>query len=136
MSNLFPISDVGVWLAVLIAVALVAGLLLPFLFEEIKRGKVELGPRVPTGAGDTHPGYRWNPTPGVAAPQAPPHDATLSLRSFHAVLIWLSIVLASGTGAWALVNHQFWLGVVSLCGALLLVAYVGYLMVGGKETLE
>ena len=57
MLNLFSVSEAGLWLAVVIAVVLCAGLLLPFLFEEIKRGKVELGPRVPTGAGDTHPGY-------------------------------------------------------------------------------
>ena len=134
MLNLFSVSEAGLWLAVVIAVVLCAGLLLPFLFEEIKRGKVELGPRVPTGAGDTHPGYAEMTTPAVPAPHAPPHDATLSLNSFHLVLIWLSIVLASGTGAWALSNHQLWLGLVSLCGAIGLVAYVGYFVSREKRS--
>ena len=126
MSSFFALQDVGLWLAVVITVGLLAALLVPYLIEEISRGKIELGPRLPTGAGDIHPGNRGNPTPGVPAPQAPPRDATLSLRSFHVVLIWLSIVLASGTGTWGLLNHQVVLGVLSLCVAILLVAYVGF----------
>ena len=50
------------------------------------------------------------------------------------MLIWLSIVLASGTGAWALSNHQLWLGLVSLCGAIGLVAYVGYFVSREKRS--
>jgi hypothetical protein len=126
MSSFFAVQDAGLWLAVVITVGLFAALLVPYLFEEIGRGKIELGVRLPTGAGDVHPGYRGNPTPGVPPPQAPPRDATLSLRSFHLVLIWLSIVLASGTGTWGLLNHQVLLGVLSLGVAVLLVAYVGY----------
>jgi len=41
-------------LAILIAVALSAALLVPYLLKEIRRGKVELGPRTPTGTGDNH----------------------------------------------------------------------------------
>ena len=52
----------SLWVALMIAIALFAGVLLPYLIEEIKRGKMELGPRTPVGAGDTHPGYRGNPT--------------------------------------------------------------------------
>src|SRR5262245_65957460 len=104
MSSFFAIQDAGLWLALVITVGLLAALLVTYLFEEIKRGKIELGPRLPTGAGDIHPGYRQNPTPGVPPPQAPPPDATLSLRSFHVALIRLSIVLASGTGSWGLIN--------------------------------
>jgi hypothetical protein len=126
MSSVFAFQDVGLWLAVVITVGLFAALLVPYLFEEIWRGKIDLGRRLPTGAGDVHPGYRGNPTPGVPPPQAPPRDATLSLRSFHVVLIWLSIVLASGTGTWGLLNHQVLLGVLSLGVAILLVAYVGF----------
>ena len=126
MSSLFAFQGAGLWLAILITVGLFAALLVPYLFEEIKRGKIELGPRLPTGAGDIHPGNRRNPTPGVPPPQAPPPDATLSLRSFHVVLIWLSIVLASGTGTWGLLNHQVLLGVLSLGLAILLVAYLRY----------
>src|SRR5215510_560828 len=126
MPSFFALQNVGLWLGVVITVALVAALLVPYLFEEIRRGKIELGPRLPTGAGDVHPGYRRNPTPGVPTPQAPPPDTTLSLRSFHVVLIWLSIVLASGTGMWGLLNHQVLLGVLSLGVAILLVAYLGF----------
>jgi hypothetical protein len=46
----------------------------PYLMKEIRRGKVELGPRVPTGAGDTHPGRRGNPAPGQPDAQADPYD--------------------------------------------------------------
>jgi len=126
MSSFFALQNVGLWLAIVITVGLFAALLVPYLFEEIRRGKIELGPRLPTGAGDVHPGYRGNPTPGVPPPQAPPPDATLSLRSFHVVLIWLSIVLASGTGMWGLLNHQILLGVLSLGAAILLVVYLGF----------
>jgi hypothetical protein len=126
MSSFFAFQDAGLWLAIVITVGLIAALLVPYLFKEIRRGKIDLGPRLPTGAGDVHPGYRRNPTPGVPPPQAPPPDTTLSLRSFHVVLIWLSIVLASGTGMWGLLNHQVLLGVLSLGVAILLVAYLGY----------
>jgi len=47
----------------------------------------------------------------------------LSLRSFHRVLISLSIVLAAGTGVWALRNSETLLGVLSLGVALLLIFY-------------
>ena len=51
MSSFFAIQDAGLWLALVITVGLLAALLVPYLFEEIKRGKIELGPRLPTGAG-------------------------------------------------------------------------------------
>ena len=57
----------------LIAVALAVALLLPYLVKEIRRGKVELGPRKPTGAGDTRPGGRENPAPGQPDAQADPY---------------------------------------------------------------
>jgi len=62
-------------LGILIAVALAAALLVPYLVKEIRRGKVELGPRTPTGAGDTHPGRRGDPAPGQPDAQADPYDA-------------------------------------------------------------
>jgi hypothetical protein len=55
-------------------------------------------------------------------------QATLSLRSFHVVLISLSIVLAAGTGVWALRNSEKWLGALSLGAALLLVVYGSYFL--------
>lgn len=59
---------------ILIAILLAAALLVPYLLKEIRRGKVELGPRVPTGTGDTHPGRRGNPAPGQPDAQADPYD--------------------------------------------------------------
>ena len=62
-------------LSVGIAVALVLslGLLVPYLLKEIRRGKRDLGPRTPIGAGDTHPGHRGNPAPGQPDGQADPY---------------------------------------------------------------
>ncbi len=62
-------------LGILVAILLAAALLVPYLVKEIRRGKVELGPRVPTGAGDTHPGRRGDPAPGQPDAQADPYDA-------------------------------------------------------------
>ena len=134
MSNLLALQEANLLLAVIIAAGLFVGLLIPYLFEEIRRGKTELGPRIPTGAGDTHPGYRGNPTPGVPASRTPPHS-TLTLESFHLVLIALSIVLASGTGVWWLLNQQVLFGVIALAMAFLLVAYGGY-FVSREKNLE
>jgi hypothetical protein len=65
-------ADLG-W-GILVAILLAAALLVPYLLKEIRRGKVELGPRVPTGTGDTHPGRRGNPAPGQPDAQADPYD--------------------------------------------------------------
>jgi 4-hydroxybenzoate polyprenyltransferase len=46
-----------------------------------------------------------------------------SLRSFHLVVIACSIVLAAGTGVWALLNRQALLAVLSLIVAVLLILY-------------
>jgi hypothetical protein len=66
----------GLSLGLLIVAMLAAALLVPYLIKEIRRGKVDLGPRVPDGAGDTHPGRRGNPAPGQPDGQADPYDAT------------------------------------------------------------
>ena len=58
---------------IVIAIILAMGLLVPYLIKEIRRGKVELGPRTPTGAGDTHPGRRGDPAPGQPEAQADPY---------------------------------------------------------------
>ena len=47
-----PSVEVGI----LIAIALAAALLVPYLFKEIRKGKVSLGPRIPDGASEPHPG--------------------------------------------------------------------------------
>ena len=61
-------------LGIVVAIALAMALLVPYLIKEIRRGKVELGPRTPTGAGDTHPGRRGNPAPGQPDAQADPYE--------------------------------------------------------------
>jgi hypothetical protein len=64
----------GVGLGILIAIALAILLWVPYLIKEIRRGKVELGPRLPPGAGDVHPGRRGDPAPGQPDAQADPYD--------------------------------------------------------------
>jgi len=61
-------------LAIALAVLLAAVLWGPYLYEEIVRGKASVGPRVPDGAGDTHPGRRGDPAPGQPDAQADPYD--------------------------------------------------------------
>jgi hypothetical protein len=61
-------------LGILLVIVLFAALLVPYLIKEIRRGKVELGPRVPIGPGDTHPGRPGNPAPGQPEAQADPYD--------------------------------------------------------------
>jgi hypothetical protein len=60
-------------LGIVLALALVTALLVPYLIKEIRRGKVELGPRIPTGASDVTPGTRANPAPGKPDGQADPY---------------------------------------------------------------
>ena len=60
--------------AILLALALAAVLWGPYLYEEIVRGKATVGPRIPDGAGDTHPGRRGDPAPGQPDAQADPYD--------------------------------------------------------------
>ena len=71
---LFAVQYTGLGLGIVIAIVLAATLLVPYLIKEIRRGKVELGPRTPTGAGDIHPGRRGDPAPGQPDAQADPYD--------------------------------------------------------------
>ena len=59
-----------------IGIALLLAVLLwgPYLYEEIVRGKASEGPRVPDGAGDTHPGRRGDPAPGHPDGQPDPYE--------------------------------------------------------------
>ena len=66
-----------------ISVALAVGLLVPFLIKEIKKGKRELGPRVPTGAGDVSPGRRGDPAPGQPDAQANPYSSSAQRGAPH-----------------------------------------------------
>jgi hypothetical protein len=61
-------------LGIVIALVLVGVLWGPYLYKEIAKGKVSLGPRTPDGAGDTHPGRRGDPAPGQPDAQADPYD--------------------------------------------------------------
>ena len=60
--------------AILIAVVLAVALWIPYLYKEIAKGKVNVGPRYPAGAGDTHPGRRGDPAPGQPDAQADPYE--------------------------------------------------------------
>ena len=60
-------------LGVLLALALVAALLVPYLVKEIGKGKVQLGPRTPTGSWRRDSGTRKNPAPGQPDGQADPY---------------------------------------------------------------
>lgn len=66
-------SGLELGLGILLALALVAALLVPYLVKEIGRGKVELGPKAPTGTGDVTPGTKMNPAPGQPDGQADPY---------------------------------------------------------------
>jgi hypothetical protein len=59
---------------IVIAVVLAAGILAPFLFREISKGKRQLKPGTPLGAGDATPGSRGNPAPGMPDAQADPYS--------------------------------------------------------------
>lgn len=76
-SLLVALQWTDLWRGILVALALVAVLLIPYLMKEIRDGKaelgplrrlgrwkVELGPSTPTGAGDFNPGRRGDPAPG------------------------------------------------------------------------
>jgi hypothetical protein len=63
---------------ILVAIALAMALLVPFLMKEIRKGKVTLGPRIPDGASEPHPGHRGNPAPGHPEAQSDPYDPRAS----------------------------------------------------------
>lgn len=64
--------------AIILVLALMAALLVPYLVQEIRNGKVNLGPRLPAGTGEPHPGRRGNPAPGHPEAQADPYDPRAS----------------------------------------------------------
>lgn len=62
-------------IGILVVLVLATALLVPYLIKEIRKGKVELGPRLPTGTSEPHPGRRGDPAPGHPEAQADPYDA-------------------------------------------------------------
>ena len=68
----------AVEMGIVIVVALAAALLVPFLFKEIRKGKVSLGPRLPDGASEPRPGRRGDPAPGHTDAQSDPYDPSAS----------------------------------------------------------
>ena len=64
--------------AVIVALVLAAGLWIPYLYREIRRGKATLGPNLPAGTGEPHPGHRGDPAPGHPEAQADPYDSRAS----------------------------------------------------------
>ena len=62
-------------IGILVALVLATALLVPYLLKEIRKGKVELGPRLPTGPSEPHPGRRGDPAPGHPEAQADPYDS-------------------------------------------------------------
>ena len=60
--------------AVIIACVLVAALLVPYLVQEIEKGKARKRPNTPVGAGDVRPGTVGNPAPGQPDGQADPYS--------------------------------------------------------------
>ena len=68
----------AVEMGIVIVVALAAALLVPFLFKEIRKGKVSLGPRLPDGASEPRPGRRGDPAPGHPVAQSDPYDPSAS----------------------------------------------------------
>jgi hypothetical protein len=68
----------------------VAAFRVPFLLKEIRRGKGEMNPRIPTGAVDTHPGRRGNPASGKPDGQADPYDEEAPLTTLRVAALTLS----------------------------------------------
>jgi hypothetical protein len=71
---LFSFSEnavaVGIGLAVVLAVALWG----PFLWKEIRKGKAELGPNLPSGTSEPHPGRKGDPAHGHPDGQPNPYN--------------------------------------------------------------
>ena len=71
-------AGAAMFAGIIIALVLALALLVPYLMEEIKKGKVSLGPNIPDGTGDTYAGRRGDPAPGHPEAQADPYDPQAS----------------------------------------------------------
>jgi hypothetical protein len=61
---------------VVVVCILVLALMVPYLIEEIEKGKAQRRRGTPVGAGDTRPGSVGNPAPGQPDAQADPYSRT------------------------------------------------------------
>jgi hypothetical protein len=63
---------------IVVVLVLAMALLVPYLVKEIRKGKISLGPSIPDGASEPHPGRRGDPAPGHPEAQADPYDPQAS----------------------------------------------------------
>ena len=68
----------SVTMGIVIVIALAVLLWVPYFFKEIRKGKARLGPNLPAGASEPHPGRRGDPAPGHPDAQADPYDPRAS----------------------------------------------------------
>ena len=59
---------------IVVVIVLFVGVLGPFLYKEIRRGKADLGPRLPLGVGEPRTGTRFDPAPGQPDGQPDPYS--------------------------------------------------------------
>jgi hypothetical protein len=68
----------AMFVGIVVSLGLAAALLVPYLMKEIRKGKVNLGPSIPDGTGDTYAGRRGDPAPGHPEAQSDPYDPKAS----------------------------------------------------------
>jgi len=61
------------------------------------------------------------------------HQFMLNLKSFHIVLLALSIIVSAGFGTWGLLNNYMLAGVISLLVSVALVVYWGYFAAASEQ---
>ncbi len=64
--------------AIIVAIVLAALLWIPYFYREIRKGKATVGPGMPAGTGEPHPGRRGDPAPGHPEAQADPYNPRAS----------------------------------------------------------
>jgi len=68
---------------IVLVIVLMAGLLVPYLYKEIRRGKADLGPRLPIGVGNPKVGTPANPAPGQPDGKADPYSDSAQRQAPH-----------------------------------------------------
>ena len=68
----------AMFVGIILSLGLAAALLVPYLLKEIRKGKVNLGPNIPDGTGDTYAGRRGDPAPGHPEAQSDPYEPRAS----------------------------------------------------------